>query len=1036
MESSTTDQNKTKVVKRKTTSKKAISKEKSTEKDEQPITENKKKQENVQSKEGELLHLLYEVVKKADPSKVTHEDYLNKIIEDIRNLEEEPLEVIPISHYSISSATQTWQRLAEKKPKLIFLEAAEDFQSELPNIDYCSPPIAFQGALMETKDVDPNFLPVYSMTMISEVSSEFQAMKYAKENRSNTEIIFVDAPNTNRIVWEYNHRFKKTDNGENNRNGKTNGKNNVKLIIAETVPESGEFMELLLRSSNFENFAQWWDEIAENALLDASYETYRQIMVLIGSVFRRLGGNENIEEITAKRDQHMWNKIKQILKEKNVNAEDCVFICGAAHAIPMVAEWGMKGKKSKNELFTQSHWKFGLIQTDYLTIDQNTNKIEGTTAEMHLKWESIKKLVYKNNLEQVQSELSKYEQTVHDKLLGWSTSIVKQARKEGYVTSAADSIAIVELTYLLKDLRGRTNIAIDEFKESAITCIEKNDRHLKPISELLSKFVFPNRSGTVGYKALPALAKDVFDRLLTLGLNIDNKRVHRVLIDLKKDPHLQTVSDLLWLLKYFDINVTPIAGNKSLGRRIEQESWDIYFYRDRNPLIQLALSGMTVEDVFRNKIEEQARKEKLIVNILTLVRDVIVHLGHKDFLLILLVRALMTNLSGIIYEDQNKLLTLTLELLNYFRTLKEGVPRWFNRYLVESYRQFCQEIVKAADDNSISAEKFSLMFSYIFKVESIALAEGASRDELEIGLKAINDVFIPHDKRIIILSALSLLEPDREENIRYIISKVFWNPKIMQSATESAMALVYSTYFAPNIVFLLIEFLDQCFRRLSDQQVLEWMPLLINEFSKMREEDFKSISDLVSRFYNVDLEKIHSMNLWYSEEIYSEMINDETGIKTDDRLDYEEDEEEFTLDEEIIDNAINQILFNHPQTFNHLSKLMGVAELNPKTPKLKTEKAVGGGEIEFPTITCLLQNNPETLQKITDLTGMKSDSKWIERGKMEKNEEKAKTKTKMKAKTKEKQIVAKERTDTTNFKILENCPSTLKIITDKFLKNC
>ncbi|UJG44103.1 MAG: DUF5682 family protein [Candidatus Heimdallarchaeum endolithica] len=913
-----------------------------------------------------LLKQLIEVSKEIEKEKQSNsvEIFLKTIIKDIKRVENETLEIIPVSHYSLSSAVHVWQRLSEKKPKVIFLEAPEDFERELENIKYCTPPVAFQGILVKTEEIDHVFLPINSYTIVSEASAEYQAIKYAFEN-PGTELIFVDAPCTNRVKWEQKYLATKKYKAKK----EEINANNYNFIIGNTIPTKKEFLITLLEKTNFDDYSLWWEQVAENALLDLSYDNYRYVMVLLGSVFRRSGSDDKLEIISSLRDKFMWNKIKSVINSKKLQPEDCVFICGAAHAIATVEEWGMKGIKKKNRRSRKSEWKYGINQVDYNLIDQIANKTPGSTSEIHAKWDAIKRSVYKNKKEEITLELDKYNQAVHDKILTWASETVKKARKAGYITSPADSIAIVELTYALKEIRNRARITPREFIDAAVTSIQKNDLYLQPVEELIDEYIFPNVLGKVGYKALPSLAKDVFDRLSILKISRDSNRVQRVLLDLDKQPELKPVSDLLWMLKHMNINVVPIAGKKTLGKHIKQESWDLYIYKNKNPLIWLSLEGISVEEVFRSRITKKVKKDPSILSILEAIKSVLTYLNYKDILLFTLSNLLFSNLEGIIFEDQKKLYSLTLELLNYLRTLKEGIPKWFIYYIVSSYRQYCQELVKAAADNSISAEQFSMIFSFIFKIEGIALTEGASREELEIAIKLTLDLDeIPENKKIIALAANSLLKQENEKELRQIISKVFWNPQIIQSASEIVLALVYSSNFAPNLIFLFIEFLDQCFRRLSDNLISQWLPLLTSQMKKLDQNYVIQIAQIVKRYYNRDLKQIEVMNVWYDESLYATIT------------DRRERETEIAIETEniiISTNFIHNFIYAFPETLNQLCLLLGFEQIkqfplfSQSTTSISSiEKTV---EKEIPLITRILIKNPATIINIKKIFEIKKE---------------------------------------------------------------
>jgi hypothetical protein len=77
--------------------------------------------------------------------------------------------------------------------------------------------------------------------------------------------------------------------------------------------------------------------------------------------------------------------------------------------------------------------------------------------------------------------------------------------------------------------------------------------------------------GMVAYESLPALAKDVYDRLAPLGLNLNSTTVQRALIDFKARPELLPCSDLLWRIHYLSLEmggdyiVHCTMGERALG---------------------------------------------------------------------------------------------------------------------------------------------------------------------------------------------------------------------------------------------------------------------------------------------------------------------------------------------------------------------------------------------------------------------------------------------------------------------------------------
>ncbi len=505
----------------------------------------------------------------------------------------------------------------------------------------------------------------------------------------------------------------------------------------------------------------------------------------------------------------------------------------------MVEEWGIDGKKGKNEALDTSNWKYGVMQSDFLMVDAQFGQLPGVTGEIDARWDAIKSKMYRVKPQNPSDLLENYSIAQHDQLVRWSIDIVKKARQEGYITSPADSIEIVRTTYRLKELKNRPYISKFDFTEAATTCIEKDDPYLPKVEDMVGKILFSNKIGKVGYHALPPLAQDVMDRLSSLKVPSTYKKIKRILYDLKKEPQYQLISDLLWLLKFLEVNVTPIVGQKKLGSQDNQESWDIYIYKQQNILIRLALEGITVEEVFRNRIVKKIDKESKPVEVLNAIRTVLTYLEIDDITLNYLTKMLVSSTFDLRFEDPMKLYNLTIEILNFYRSQKTGIPQWFNNYILSAYRAYCQELASAVDDSTISVENIATIFNFVFKVESIALAQGASRNELEVAFLLIERLKLPLGKKAVVLAAESLLNQEKEEELKLMVAKTFWNPLTIQTLSDLLTGIVYATNFAPNAVNILIELLDQCFRKLDDQLIFQWMPLLIDSFSELKREYIK-----------------------------------------------------------------------------------------------------------------------------------------------------------------------------------------------------
>ena len=76
----------------------------------------------------------------------------------------------------------------------------------------------------------------------------------------------------------------------------------------------------------------------------ADHDTYRQVMFLIGSLFRRLApGDPHRVRVDEDRERYMWTRMREHLAATGTDPADCLYVCGAFHAASRVAEFGVDG---------------------------------------------------------------------------------------------------------------------------------------------------------------------------------------------------------------------------------------------------------------------------------------------------------------------------------------------------------------------------------------------------------------------------------------------------------------------------------------------------------------------------------------------------------------------------------------------------------------------------------------------------------------------------------------------------------------------
>src|SRR5690606_40200975 len=107
---------------------------------------------------------------------------------------------------------------------------------------------------------------------------------------------------------------------------------------------------------------------------------------------------------------------------------------------------------------------------------------------------------------------------------------------------------------------------------------------------------------------LPPLARDVPDRRAPLGRRLQQRGVQRALLDMASRPELRACSDVLWMLRRLMPQgaARPIMGERALGERSIQESWDLSIGTHQRALIELGYEGVSLEQVLEQRLRRAA----------------------------------------------------------------------------------------------------------------------------------------------------------------------------------------------------------------------------------------------------------------------------------------------------------------------------------------------------------------------------------------------------------------------------------------------
>ncbi|TDD25778.1 DUF5682 family protein [Nonomuraea diastatica] len=779
------------------------------------------------------------------------------LVDDVDRALREKLEIFPVCHHSPASALAMVRRLREKQPKVIYLELCEDLQPLLTELRNCRLPVAVQAFATDLDGFPKSWAPLSVVAPITEASAEYQAIAYALET-PGVELVLVDRSTDHVFQWAPKEEAK-----ERKEEASLHG-DAVGVEIGDLRPRFAELEEHLLHHGKVRHWSEWWDQYVEQPLSGADYDTYRQVMVLIGSLFRRLTPDGDRLAVDEDRERYMWTRMREHLAAGGADPGDCLYVCGAFHAASRVEQFGLDSTATfEISPRTGTKWLYGLIPSSHSAIEAQFGLAPGSVSIAAATWA---KAVTRTKLVPFQlagqkgtrkragargaraklpppkadaapadrltgflSRPPALDALDEAELLGWCVDIVRLARRNGYLASTADAIAVFETSILLAGLRNRARPTPYDFQDAAVTCIEKDvvpgRRDVRRLCEIL---LGGDRVGEVGYDALPPLARNVYDRLAPLGLDLDKRTIQRALIDLNAHPELVPCSDLLWMLRYLlpDDAVRPIMGERGLGERSIQESWDLAFGKHQRSIIELGYEGVTIEQVLEQRLRRSVWDPKATAAVaLAAVEDAVLFLGSRRFADELGARAVELLAAERGVDDAPEVLRRIRRLLAYYRANESELPAWCEAFVTAGYAHYCTLLPTAFVDDDTGVRQVGAMLGFLFTMESLALALGCDRAQLELAVQQSHPE--APAKVALLWAAHTQLGLLTMADLRARCDELLANPLVIPSVPQYIMGFVQAMEPAPALSGFVVEVISKAFGRLPDSVLLPWLPKLI-----------------------------------------------------------------------------------------------------------------------------------------------------------------------------------------------------------------
>lgn len=785
---------------------------------------------------------------------------LGHMAADVERAMAEPLPLFPVIHHCPASALHMVRYLRTRAPKVVFLELCEDLGGHLPDLGDCTLPVALQAFASELDGHPQAWSPLSVVAPITEMSAEYQAIAYALTT-PGVELVLVDRSCDH--VFQMRDRSGDPDTPANDDELDEEEDDEKRLhggavgVEVGGLPRFSEFRDVLLENARMGRLEEWIALYVEEPTIGADTDSYREVMFLVGSLFRRLGTSGHDREVTRLRDRMMWTRIHETMAAKALAPQDCVFVCGAAHtANDDVPEWGLAAT-SRYEIpaRTPTTWRYGLIPSSFGAIEAQFGHARGAVSLAEGRWQKALKtwkvtpfsLSEKKRPTKV-SAAKEPEQLAlagvlrrppnltpadEEELVDWSTRIVKLARDNRYLASTADAIAIYETSILLARMRSRLRPSPYDFIDAAETCLEKGrPPGKKDVRALCSRLLGGDRVGQVGYSALPPLVQDLYDRLAPVKITAQTRTVTRVLLDFERRPELRAVSRLLWTLHWL-LPGTRVArcimGERKLGFQSKQESWDIAISgAEQRMVIQLSFEGITLEQVLESRLRQAAWKDDASTAHALDAVEAALTLGCPERLAADIGEraiALLEEERGA--DDAPVIFDRARRFVHHFRA-EGGLPGWLERFVAKGYGHFAAQLPARFSDRGTHPDKVAAMLGFVFTLESLALAMGCSRSQVTLALEQASVLTTDPEKLGLLWAAEWLTQRRDEDELRDAFAEVLESPLARSAYPRYLSGFLQALAFAPRLAPLGVELLGRAFASLPDYVLLPWMPGLLS----------------------------------------------------------------------------------------------------------------------------------------------------------------------------------------------------------------
>ncbi|MEO1270214.1 MAG: hypothetical protein AAFX99_19170, partial [Myxococcota bacterium] len=441
-----------------------------------------------------------------------------------------------------------------------------------------------------------------------------------------------------------------------------------------------------------------------------------------------------------------------------------------------------------------------------------------------------------------------------------------------------------------------------------------------------------DRMGQVGYSSLPPLVQDIYDRLAPIKVTPRKSTITRWLADFRQ-PEIQAlkpISDLLWRIHYLLPTsgvARPIMGEKKLGGKQIQESWDVKIHgAQQRAVIQLAYEGVTIEQVLEQRLRKKAfNPSATTVDLLTMVEDSILFAESPRLTTELGEHAvhLLTHDMGA--QNAQEVFDRIRRLIHYYRA-SGSLPGWLGQFVSSGYQHYATLLPQAFQDRGTSPDQLAGMLAFLFALESLALSLGCSRSQVMIAVQQAGAITTDPPKLGLLWAAEWLLQIRDGASVRHEFDLIFNNPMSFSAFPAYLGGFILALRFTPLVAPVAVELIGRAFSDLPDAVLLPWLPNLV---SSLREFSHDILPSVFKEAFASQPRTLGELDTWHPSWLTTTLPSTSTQAPAP----------ELAPEEE----AARTLLFAHRDTTESLSTTFG-AELS-WTQTLSTTTATAVPEL-------------------------------------------------------------------------------------------